>query len=104
MSMFDNMNTKMLDNHISYSNFKPKLRKYNIEGVPFKIGDKVRVLNNPSNDETFDKKYSGRNGEVIFFEYDCGCGQNFPEDPMIGIKFQNGKVEEFWKDELLLTP
>ena len=94
----------MLDHLITLTILIPQYRRYNIEDAPFKIGSKVQILNNPINDETFDKKHSGRNGEVIFFEYDCGCSQTFPEDPMIGVKFQNGKVAEFWKEELLLTP
>ncbi len=73
-------------------------RPYDIEGAPFKIGNSVRVL--PSNDETFDQELSESVGEVNYFEYDCGCGQTFPEDPMIGVKFSDGKIEEFWKEEL----
>jgi hypothetical protein len=74
--------------------------KYNIEGAPFKIGNRVEILDNFLDDNAFDKKFSNQIGEVIFFEYDCGCGQTFPGDPMIGVKFCNGKIEEFWKEEL----
>ncbi len=92
----------MLDCIITLTILKPQYRRYNIKGAPFRIGSKVQVLNNPLNDETFDKKYSCKIGEIIFFEYDCGCGQTFPADPMIGVKFLHGKVAEFWKEELLL--
>ncbi|MFZ1982481.1 MAG: hypothetical protein WAU61_14355 [Smithella sp.] len=73
---------------------------YNIDGAPYKIGQKVKVLNNPNKDDTFDVKFINKKGEIIFFEYDCGCGQTFPTDPMIGVKFSNGSIDEFWKEEL----
>ncbi|MGA9110043.1 MAG: hypothetical protein WB290_07060 [Smithella sp.] len=73
---------------------------YNIDGAPYKIGQKVKVLNNPNKDDTFDVKLINKKGEIIFFEYDCGCGQTFPTDPMIGVKFSNGSIDEFWKEEL----
>jgi len=79
-------------------------KRLDIKGAPYKIGDIVRVLNNPNEDETFDKHLSGKFGLIEYFEYDCGCGQSFPEDLMIGVRFSNGKSEEFWKEELLLTP
>lgn len=96
------MNTKMIDHLITNTILKPQYRNYDIDGAPFKIGNKVKVMNNPSNDETFDKKYINKTGEVIFFEYDCGCGQTFPQDPMIGLRFLNGMTAEFWKEELSL--
>lgn len=96
------MNTKMLDQHITQKILRPKYRKHNIEGAPYRIGDKVIILDNPSKDETFDKKFIGKEGTVEFFEYDCGCGQTYPNDPMIGVQFSNGKVAEFWKDEMAI--
>ena len=86
------MDTKMLDKYITINILKPKPRKYDIEGAPFKIGDKVRVLDNPNNDETFNYDFSGKHGVVEHFEYDCGCSQTLPEDPMIGIRFSDNKV------------
>ena len=100
--IFCTMKTNLLDHLVTSTILKPNYRRFDIEGAPFKIGSKVQVLNNPLNDETFDKKYSHKIGEIMFFEYDCGCGQTFPVDPMIGVKFLNGKVAEFWKEELLL--
>lgn len=97
------MDTKMLDHYITQKILKPQHRKYNIEGATYRIGDKITVLNNPLKDETFDKKFIGKEGTVAFFEYDCGCGQTYPDDPMIGVKFRNGNVAEFWKDEIALT-
>jgi hypothetical protein len=69
-----------------------------VEGAPFNIGDMIIVLENPSNDETFNKWYVLKNGIIIYFE--CGCGQSYPSDPMIGVKFSDGKIEEFWKEEI----
>ena len=77
-------------------------RKLDIKGAPFKIGDMVQILNNPNEDETFNKQLSGKLGLVEYFEYDCGCGQIFPGDPMTGVRFLNGKSEEFWKEEIKL--
>lgn len=70
-------------------------QKLNIE-----IGDMVLILSNPNNDDTFSNQYVGRKGLVKYFDYDCGCGQTYPHDPMIGVEFPNGKIEEFWKEEV----
>lgn len=64
------------------------------------IEDKVVVLYNPNNDETFNLEFSGQEGIVKYFDYDCGCGQTVPKDPMIGVEFSNGEIEEYWKEEL----
>ncbi|MGE4513187.1 MAG: hypothetical protein AB7E26_05135 [Chryseobacterium sp.] len=66
-----------------------------------KVGDKVLILNNPNNDETFNSEFSGQEGTVKYFNYDCGCGQTYPNDPMIGVEFSGGKKEEYWKEELI---
>lgn len=73
----------------------------NIIGAPFRIDDGVKIAAT-ANDETFDLRFCGEIGKVLYFEYDCGCGQSFPSDPMIGVCFSNGEVEEFWKEELEL--
>lgn len=75
----------------------------NTEGPPFKIGDKVGILNNPNVDCTFDEQFIGQTGSIVHFDYDCGCGQSFPSDPMIGVMFSDFKIEEFWKEELFLS-
>jgi hypothetical protein len=72
----------------------------NVDSAPFQIGEKVKVLNNPNKDETFDEQFSFESGVIIYYEYECGCGQSFPKDPMIGVKFESGSVEEFWKEEI----
>lgn len=70
-----------------------------IDDAPFKIGDRVRVVYLA--DETAESKFLGREGVVLYFEYVCGCGQRFPSDPMIGVRFMRS-FEEFWKEELRL--
>lgn len=70
-------------------------QKLNIE-----ISDRVIVLSNPNNDDTFAIQYVGLEGRVKYFDYDCGCGQTYPNDPMIGVEFSNGEIEEFWKEEV----
>lgn len=97
------MNTKLLDLYITQRILKPLYRYYDIDGAPFKISDKVIILNNPSSDDTFDKEFIGKEGTIIFFEYDCGCGQTYPNDPMIGVKFSNNEVAEFWREEIAIT-
>lgn len=97
-----NMTITELDRYISRNILSPNRRFFDIDGAPFRIDDKVTVLNNPNKDDTFDEDFVGMTGEVFYFEYDCGCGQTFPSDPMIGIKFPDGRAEEFWKEELML--
>lgn len=98
------MNTRTLDKYITQKILTPQYRNYDIEGAPYKIGEDVVILDNPSNDETFDKKFVGRKGMIVFYEYDCGCGQTYPNDPMIGVRFSNGKIAEFWEEEIDLFP
>jgi len=96
------METKLLDRYINQNILKPKPRKFDIDGAPLKIGDLVIVLDNPNKDETFNYDFLGKHGLIEHFEYDCGCGQTFPGDPMIGVRFSGKKVAEYWKDELML--
>ena len=42
----------------------------------------------------------GLSGTVEYLEYDCGCGQSYPGDPMIGVRLEDGTLEEFWAEEL----
>lgn len=89
-----------LDHRISKFVLQKNLLYEDVEGAPFRIGQKVRILDNPNHDDTFDGEFANRIGEVSFYEYNCGCGQTFPNDPMIGVRFADGKSEEFWKEEL----
>ena len=96
------METKLLDHYITKEILKPNYRFHDVEGAPFNIGDHVKVLDNPNDDSTFNMVYSGKTGIIHYFEYDCGCGQSFPEDPMIGVKFSDYTIGEFWHEELKL--
>lgn len=69
----------------------------NVDGAPFKIGEEVNVVS--LSDDTADAEFLGRQGQVLYFEYSCGCGQTFPNDPMIGVQFGE-RTAEFWKEEL----
>lgn len=71
----------------------------NIPGAPFKIGERVQFVK-PIDDEA-NMHFIGKTGIVTYFEYSCGCGQSWPDDPMIGVEFRDGTKEEFWKDELV---
>lgn len=67
-----------------------------VDGAPFLIGQAVKVV------KVDESTYGlfGRVGTVVYYEYECGCGQTFPEDPMIGVRFEDGDREEFWAEEL----
>ena len=69
-----------------------------VEGAPMRIG--TLVLVSSGTDETVSQDYLGKTGTVIYFDYSCGCGQSYPNDPMIGVRFPDGTVEEFWREEL----
>jgi hypothetical protein len=97
------MRIDLLDGYISHFILNRLERHHDVEGAPFKIGQKVLALDNPNKDETFDVEFAGLIGEVSFFEYDGGCGQRFPFDPMIGVEFDNKAVGEFWREELELV-
>jgi len=70
---------------------------HDVDGAPFKIGESVKVVS--FSDDTADEEFLGCRGAVLYFEYSCGCGQTFPNDPMIGVQFGERKAE-FWKEEL----
>lgn len=74
----------------------------NVTGAPFRVGQTVRVCQLV--DETGLRKFLARKGTVEHLEYSCGCGQSFPFDPMIGVRFANGELEEFWPEELNPAP
>ena len=74
----------------------------NVPNAPFNIGQPVKVCRLV--DDTGEVSFLGKSGTVEYLEYSCGCGQSFPEDPMIGVRFPDGKLEEFWRDELKTRP
>ena len=72
----------------------------NIEDAPYEIGRTVKIVF--ATDETFDRRFMGKVGTIVHYDYSCGCGQSFPHDPMIGVQFKSGKIEEFWKEEMVI--
>lgn len=75
-----------------------------VEGAPVKIGQIVKILE--QSDEEGYPELVGEIGVVHHLEYECGCGQEYPHSPMIGVKFDKGivaegyEVKEFWFEEL----
>jgi len=96
------MTIEELDHYISNYILTKNPLRHDIDGVPFRIGQLVKVLENPSNDETFDLEFASKVGTIRFFEYESGCGQTFPNDPMICVELTDGKRDGFWKEELTL--
>ena len=94
------MRTSVLESIIVNKILSPKYIKENIQDAPFKIGDIIKVKKQKRFDSTFEDKFEGWEGLVIFFEYNCGCGQSYPIDPMIGVRFLNGEIFEFWQEEI----
>ena len=78
----------------------PRSINTDLYGAPYKIGAGVKVV--ALTDETADSDLIDHCGVVTFFEYSCGCGQSYPSDPMIGVRFGR-RVAEFWKEELTLV-
>lgn len=75
-----------------------------VEGSPYKPGDLVTVAAAIEREVHDVSHLLGRQGWVAYLEYDCGCGQSRPEDPMVGVAFagDDAFLEEFWKEELRL--
>lgn len=71
---------------------------HNVRGAPRRIGQSVIVQRVA--DETADHSCLGKHGTVEYFEYSCGCGQTYPHDPMIGVRFADHSLREFWPEEL----
>jgi len=69
-----------------------------VEGAPFSIGESVVVSS--LSDDSADPSFLFKRGIVDHLDYTCGCGQTYPQDPMIGVRFPSGEVEEFWREEL----
>ena len=69
-----------------------------VPGAPRQPGDFVRVV--AILDSTADVALVGSVGRVVHLEYGCGCGQRYPDDPMIGVELAGGIVEEFWRHAL----
>lgn len=74
-----------------------------VPGSPFQPGERVNVTSvcDEVGRECGYGEYVGRRGVVEYLEYACGCGQHYPDDPMVGVRLDGGgEVLEFWRDEL----
>lgn len=69
-----------------------------IEGAPFQKDEVVKIVG--CCDETGYPEMVGRGGPVVHLDYDCGCGQSYPDNPMIGVRLEPGVVFELWAEEL----
>lgn len=73
-----------------------------IDGAPFQPQERVRVVDAIDRYVQDLAGHVGRTGVVVHLEYDCGCGQSFPDDPMIGVSLDgDGAIVEFWSEELM---
>jgi hypothetical protein len=73
-----------------------------VEGSPYQPGQSVLVVQAVDVDIYDVGEFVGRTGVVEHLEYECGCGQHYPGDPMVGVRFADGDLQEFWREELSL--
>lgn len=73
-----------------------------VDGAPYQPTDVVRVIMSAEAKGTLTdvSAFVGLTGVVEYLEYSCGCGQRYPDDPMIGVRFPDGVLQEFWQEEL----
>jgi len=72
--------------------------------APFQCGQRVKVKgpNRPGDiDEEMCAPYVGCCGVVQWLRYQTGCGDRFPDDPMICVELDDGREYDFWHNELL---
>ena len=74
-----------------------------VDGSPFQPGAIVKIIeicDDVGHDVGLQDRV-GQFGVVKYLEYSCGCGQHYPDDPMIGVRFKDNMVCEFWKEEIV---
>lgn len=71
-----------------------------VADAPHQPGDVVRIVQAIDREVHDVARFVGRVGRVEYLEYRCGCGQTYPQDPMIGVVFLTGEREEFWREEI----
>jgi len=73
--------------------------RHYVPGAPFQVGDRVRILQ--ACDECGYPDLAGRYAVVAYLEYECGCGQAFPDLPMLGVEGPGIPLNvELWPCEL----
>ena len=71
-----------------------------VPGAPYQPGMHVRVVDAIDRDVHDVSEFIGSYGVVEYLEYECGSGQHYPDDPMVGILFRDGSRQEFWSEEI----
>ena len=71
-----------------------------VPGSPFQVGQRVAVVQVVDKATEDLERFVGRSGDVEYLEYECGCGQTYPNDPMIAVRFESGESVEFWPEEV----
>ncbi len=71
-----------------------------VAGAPYQLGERVRVTRAVDRDVDDLSPYVGQSGRVAYLDYDCGCGQSYPGDPMVGVELDSGLTVDFWREEL----
>ena len=75
-----------------------------VPGAPRQPGDAVLVVAAIDPNVHDVSEHVGKTGRVDYLNYDCGCGQRYPDEPMIGVVLADGTEEEFWPEELATAP
>lgn len=74
--------------------------RHHVEGATYQPGERVLVVRAIDRYVHDVSELVGKEGAVEHLEYECGCGQHYPEDPMVGVRFGDGQLQEFWREEL----
>jgi hypothetical protein len=76
--------------------------RHAVDGSPYQPGQGVAVVRSVEEPGYGIDivAFIGLRGVVEYLEYSCGCGQRYPEDPMIGVRLDGGALQEFWSEEL----
>lgn len=73
---------------------------HHVPGSPCQPYDSVRVKRTIDGEVMDLSHHVGKAGIVLYLEYECGSGQQYPGDPMVGVLLEDFTVEEFWAEEL----
>ncbi len=73
---------------------------HHTDGAPFQPRDLVVIVAAIDVEIHDVSSLIGQRGTVEYLEYSCGCGQEYPHTPMIGIRLEGAMIEEFWPEEI----
>ena len=71
-----------------------------VEGSAYQVGDVVLVVAR-GGDVRMVERFLGMIGTVEELDYRNICGQRYPRDPMVCVRFADGDRDGFWSEELL---